>query len=250
MTLDVVFSPLSLADGEVEGKTVVVCDVLRATTTICAALWHGATAVIAERSAETARRRAQTFEPDRVVLAGERRGLPIPGFNVGNSPLDMTPARVAGRTLVLTTTNGTWALSAVAAAAAIYPGSVGNFTLLAAVTQNALDAGEDVVIVCAGRHGAFGIDDAYCAGRLVLEALRPPRPAPRLNSAARYAITLVEQCGRAWEPVLRWSAAGRALRHQGFDADIACSATQDAFPVVAAAAGHRITRAPRPGPGP
>ena len=97
--------PKDLADG-----TVVVIDVLRASTTIIAALEAGAVEVIPCLEIDDARRVAAQFPAEEVILGGERQGLPIEGFDLGNSPEDYTPYAVAGKTLVFTTTNGTRAM--------------------------------------------------------------------------------------------------------------------------------------------
>ena len=113
MKLDVVFTPLGLAPGDVAGRTVLVVDALRATTTICVALHHGAREVIVAVDAEDATRLAHTLDKSDVLLAGERNCVQIPGFQLGNSPSEMTVAAVHGKTLVMTTTNGTRALLAL-----------------------------------------------------------------------------------------------------------------------------------------
>jgi len=112
MTLDVFFAPAGLATQEVAGRPVFVVDVLRATTVICAALSRGARAVVPVATVEEASRLAQTLGPDAAVLVGERHGEPIEGFDLGNSPIEVTEQRVRGKTLVMTTTNGTGALLA------------------------------------------------------------------------------------------------------------------------------------------
>ena len=113
MKLDVAFTPTGLASAEVQGRTVFVIDILRATTTMCAALHHGAKAIIPVASPEEALRLAQTLGSADVLLAGERNAIRTPGFHLGNSPLEMTEAAVRGKTLVVTTTNGTHTLLAV-----------------------------------------------------------------------------------------------------------------------------------------
>ena len=98
MKLDVLFTPLGLTPAEVQGRTVFVIDILRLSTTVCAALHHGARAVVPVPSTEEALRLAQTLGPSEVVLAGERNGVPIPGFPLGNSPREMTAEAVRGLT--------------------------------------------------------------------------------------------------------------------------------------------------------
>src|SRR5438045_9298303 len=106
MKLDVAFTPAGLTNFEVAGRTVFVIDVLLATTVVCAALHHGARGVIPVPSTDEAIRLAQTLDSGDVLLGGERNSAPIPGFALGNSPLEMTEPAVKGKTLVLTTTNG------------------------------------------------------------------------------------------------------------------------------------------------
>jgi 2-phosphosulfolactate phosphatase len=109
--VDVFFTPAGLSPGEVQGRTVFVIDILRATTSMCAALTHGAKAIIPVASTEEALRLAQTLGSDDVLLAGEKNCLRIPGFQLGNSPLEMTESAVKGKTIIVTTSNGTQALS-------------------------------------------------------------------------------------------------------------------------------------------
>src|SRR5690606_23598521 len=142
-------------------RAVVVVDVLRATTTICAALHHGARAVIAAAEIDEAARISQAIDRHEVLLCGERGGRAIPGFALGNSPREMTTAVVGGKTLVMTTTNGTRALLATAGAREVIVGAGVNLAVASARLAEHLAAGHDVLILCAGRERAFALDDAY-----------------------------------------------------------------------------------------
>ncbi len=133
---------------------------------------------------EEALRLAQTLGSEDVLLAGERHAVRIPGFHLGNSPLEMTEAAVRGKTLVVTTSNGTRALLACQGAAAVYPACAANLSLAAEKAREALDTGRRPLIVCAGREGGFSLDDAYAAGRLVAAAQGDTRPRTGLNDAA------------------------------------------------------------------
>ena len=126
MRLDVVFSPAGLGPTAVQGRTAFVIDILRATTSICAALHHGAKALIPVASTDEALRLAQTIGSTDVLLAGETNCLRIPGFQLGNSPLEMTEPAVRGKTVILSTTNGTKALLGCQGAAAAYGTCAGN----------------------------------------------------------------------------------------------------------------------------
>ena len=197
MKLDVVFTPAGLTSQEVQGRTVFVIDILRATTTMCAALHHGARALIPVAATEEALRLAQTIGGADVLLAGERQAVRIPGFHLGNSPLEMTEAAVRGKTLVVTTSNGTQALLACQGAAAVYPACAANLSLAAEKVREALDTGRRPLVVCAGRAGGFSLDDAYTAGRLVAAAQGDIRPRTGLNDAAIAALDLVRRSGRS-----------------------------------------------------
>ena len=96
MTLDVVFTPHGLAAADVAGRTVLVVDVLRASTTICAAMHHGARAIVIAADIEDATRIAHSLDMPGVLLAGERNCARIAGFQLGNSPDEMTAETVAG----------------------------------------------------------------------------------------------------------------------------------------------------------
>ena len=246
MKLDVVFTPTGLASQEVQGRTVFVIDILRATTTMCAALHSGARAVIPVASAEEALRLAQNLGSEDVLLAGERQAVRIPGFHLGNSPLEMTDTVVKGKTLVMTTTNGTRALLACQGAAAVYPACAGNLSLAAEKARDAMESGRRPLIVCAGRKAAFSLDDAYAAGRLVAAAVGDIRGRRALNDAAIAALDLVRRYGEQWERPLRRSRAGRELVRLGFGDDIAAAARLDGYPVLPQLHDRRVTLAAVP----
>lgn len=243
MRLDVFFSTAGLAPQEVAGRPVFVVDVLRATTVICAALYHGARGIVPVASPDEATRMAQTLGPEDVILMGERNFQPIEGFPLGNSPLEMAEAAVRGKTLVMSTTNGTRALLAAQGASEVYVAAAANLDLAGNRARHLLETGKDLVIVCAGKDGQFGLDDAYAAGRLVLEAIEGRRRRKGLNDAALVAVDLARRFGKAWERPLTLSAAGRQLAKLGMGADVADAARENAYPVLPIFRDRRITSA-------
>jgi len=246
MKLHVVFAPGGLTPADVQGRTVFVIDILRATTTMCAALDHGAKAIIPVASTEEALRLAQTIGSADVLLAGEKDCVRIPGFHLGNSPLEMTEPAVRGKTLIVTTTNGTKALLAAQGAAAVYAVGAANLTLAAEKAREEIERDGSVLVVCAGRDGAFSLDDAYCAGRLAAAALESRKPRRGLNDAAIASLDLVRRYGDRWERPLTYSRAGRELIHLGFRDDVLDAARLDAYPVLAYFHDRRVTLAPVP----
>lgn len=243
MKLDVLFTPAGLTLAEVQGRTVFVIDILRATTTMCAALASGARAIIPVASAEEALRLAQTLGSDDVLLAGERNCVRIDGFQLGNSPLEMTEAAVRGKTLVVSTTNGTRALLACQGAGGVHPACAGNLSLAAERARGVLAEGGKVLVVCAGRAGAFALDDAYAAGRLI-SAVLDGAGRRGLNDAALASLDLSRRYGDDWGRALRRCRAGRELIRLGFADDVAACARMDAYPVLPAFHERRVTLTP------
>jgi 2-phosphosulfolactate phosphatase len=246
MRLDVVFTPAGLTPADVQGRTVFVIDILRATTAMCAALNHGAKALIPVASTEEALRLAQTIGSADVLLAGEKDCVRIPGFNLGNSPLEMTETAVRGKTLIVTTTNGTKALLASQGAAAVYAACAAHLSQAAEKAREVVERGGEVLLVCAGRDGAFSLEDAYCAGRLAAATLESRKPRRGLNDAAIASLDLVRRYGDRWERPLTYSRAGRELIKLGFRDDVLDAARLDAYPVLAHFHERRVTLAPVP----
>ncbi len=238
--IEVAFSPLTLGPAEVAGRTVFVIDILRATTTICAALANGARSVIPAATGEDAVRLAQSLGGD-ALLAGERGCVRMPGFALGNSPLEMTREVVAGRPIVPSTTHGSRALVAAVHAKAVTAAAAVNRSVAAERAREAIDAGEPVLVLCAGREGRFSLDDAYCAGRLLGAALGPKPARRHLGDAAIASLALARRLGPEWLRPLRMSAAGRELRRRGFGAEHEASARADAYPVLPHYHDRRLT---------
>jgi 2-phosphosulfolactate phosphatase len=241
MRVDVFFTPAGLTPAELQGRVVFVLDILRATTTMCAALAHGAKAVIPVASTEEALRLAQTIGSNDVLLAGERNCERIAGFHLGNSPLEMTESAVRGKTIVTSTSNGTRALLACQGAGAVYLAAAANLSSAAERAREALDVQQDVLIVCAGREGAFSLDDAYGAGRLASAIFGGTKPRRALNDAGLAALDLVRRYGSGWRRPLAYSRAGRELIRLGFRADVRDAARMDAYPVLPHFHERRIT---------
>jgi 2-phosphosulfolactate phosphatase len=241
MKLDVRFTPAGLTLAEVQGRTVFVIDILRATTSMCAALHHGAKAIIPVSSTEEALRLAQTIGSADMLLAGERNCLRIDGFQLGNSPLEMSEPVVRGKTLVLTTTNGTEALLACQGANAVHPVCAGNLSLAAERARETLERDRSLLVACAGRGGAFSLDDAYTAGRLMAAVLGRTSGRRGCNDAAVASLDLVRRYGENWERPLRRSRAGRELIRLGFANDVLAAARLDAYPVLPIFHERRVT---------
>ncbi|HMC08966.1 MAG TPA: 2-phosphosulfolactate phosphatase [Actinomycetota bacterium] len=175
MKIAVLFTPLGLSAPELAGRGVVVIDVLRAATTVITALANGAKAIVPAATSEEAVRLTANLEKDGLLLAGERKCLKIEGFALGNSPREMTPEVVSGKTIFLATTNGTPALVAAQGGDPVMVGGAVNFKALVERARAVFAERGDLVIVCAGREREFALEDAYTAGRLVRALKRGSR---------------------------------------------------------------------------
>ncbi len=158
---DVILVPTvqSATAAELAGRRVAVIDVLRATTVILTALERGASRVLTVAGLEEARLLRAGLPG--ALLAGERGGFAPEGFDYGNSPVELSGADLAGRIVVLTTTNGTLAVQRAEPAASIVAACLRN---AAAVAGNLASSEGPVALLCAGTEGAFTIEDFYCAG--------------------------------------------------------------------------------------
>jgi 2-phosphosulfolactate phosphatase len=212
MHVHVVLGPAEFATAPLEGRAALVIDVLRATTSVVAACAAGCRSIIPVPDEAAARRVAGRFPGGECLLAGERGGDPIPGFDLGNSPLEYTRDRVEGRVIVLTTTNGTGAMLAAAPAASV---GVAALTNAAAAARWALEADADLTLLCAGEKGSFCLEDAVCAGFVVEALASSASNGQRLTDAAMAARRMAGVYAGRLERLVEDAAWARHLEKAG-----------------------------------
>jgi 2-phosphosulfolactate phosphatase len=228
----VFFLPTLVTPEQLADRTVVVVDVLRATTTIVHALAAGAERVIPCAEVDQAREVAQGLGTV-AILGGERGGRQIPGFHLGNSPAEYTQTTVGGKVLVFTTTNGTRAMVQARLAGPILLGAFVNFSAVCLE----LDRYVDFDVVCAGTRQQISRDDVLLAGAIVADRTRKRGHLP-LNDQAELAVDAWDRVERsAWSfnpiaQVLRNSHGGRHLLDLGMGGDIELAAQLDRFSLV------------------
>ena len=188
MIIDLAFTLHELGKKELAGKSVVVVDALRATTTVTVGLENGAAAFIPVATIEEAREWVAA-NPD-YLLAGERRAMPLEGFHLGNSPRDYRPDKVRGKTIVMTTTNGTQALVAAGGGAEVF---IGSFLNLGALCERLIEAERDTLIACSGEKDLFCLEDTVCGGAIVERLEKTGIPLIKTDAASSAKI-LYEQC--------------------------------------------------------
>lgn len=241
MKVDVCLVPGELNYCQVANRAVVVIDVLRASTTIVTALAHGCRTIIPVEEVEEAKRIAATIGDQHVLLGGERGGVRIDGFALGNSPREYRGANLRDSTIVFTTTNGSRLFRMVQNGAPVLVGALVN---AGAVAQAIAQEGHDVLLVCAGREGRFSTEDCFCAGLLVhrLGQLLPRQVG--LSDAAQ-ATRRFFSARQSPRKVLQGSEHGRFLARIGFGQDIPVCAEVDAYQVVPQYADGVIRARPR-----
>jgi len=234
--LRVFFLPELIDENALPGSRAVVVDVLRATTTVVTALASGAEAVVPCLTIDDARRRAAESPAGKALLGGERGGLPIDGFQLGNSPAEYTSAAVGGKSIVLTTTNGTKALLRCTEASEVLLGALVNLSTICVSLQKGTT---DAAIVCAGTDGHVTREDVLFAGAV----------ADRLGRDTAWQLDDSAQLARdAWQTVaggatgetlqallvdaLRQSRGGQNLVEIGMAADILLAAEVNRYAIV------------------
>lgn len=224
-----------MRSSDTEGGIAVVIDVLRASTTIATALANGAVAVRACGAVADARAaaRAAGRGAGDCLLGGERGGLPIEGFDLGNSPAEYTARRVGGRRVVTTTTNGTAAVEACPLAAALLVGCLVNRRAVAARVVGLLDelGTRPVHLVCAGTDGAVSEEDVLAAGAILDAAGPSPSSLDAPAALALRAFRAVAADG-GLVAALERSRGGRNLLAIGMGGDIAAAAALDTIQIV------------------
>ena len=208
--------PRYVEPDELAGDTVVVIDVLRAATTIVHALAAGAKQVIPCLDVAKARAMASQLPDEKVLLGGEEQGRTIEGFHLGKSPSEYTADRVAGKTVVFTSTNGARAMFHARQAGEVFLGALVNAS---AVARRLYDR-QRIHILCSGSNGEIDDDDVLMAGMLVERLTREGGMVYRQNAQAVTArefwlgsFALPQALGA--EPLAADRLAARLLKSHG-----------------------------------
>jgi 2-phosphosulfolactate phosphatase len=229
MKFDVIFSPVEIAalrTRDLSETTAVVFDILRATSSMITGFAHAAQEILPAETIEEAHA-LKAKHPD-ALLGGERGGVRIAGFDLGNSPLEYRE-KVAGRRIITTTTNGTLALRACDQAREVLAAAFLNLAATAAYLQRARPA--QVLAVCAGTGKEAALEDLLAAGALA-EALSEAGPL-EMTDAAQAALALYAQFRGRLLAGFQLAKNGRALLASGFAEDVPWCAQVSVYSLVA-----------------
>jgi 2-phosphosulfolactate phosphatase len=222
----VCFSPMLYPLYASKESVTVVVDILRATSAICTAFQHGIAKVIPVPEVD------DTYfykNNEDCIIAAERGGEIVEGFTFGNSPFSYMGPEIKGKTLVITTTNGTQAIEASKDSDIILIGSFSNFSLL---TEQLAELQKDVMILCAGWKNRFNLEDTLFAGGVV-DYLRENGFDYALDSDAAIASLTLFQAAKS-NPLkyLKDSSHSKRLQRLHLDRDVEYCLTYDTAPVL------------------
>jgi 2-phosphosulfolactate phosphatase len=236
MQVQVISSVNEASSARFHHKTAIVIDVLRATSTIITALAAGALSVI---PAETVME-ARALQRPGDLLGGERFCRKIAGFDLGNSLDEYSEQIVAGRRIVLTTTNGTRAIHKSMRADHVLTASMLNAE---ACARAAIELRRDVVILCAGSHDEFAIEDGLCAG-LVLDKLHNiSGTALEMDDFGTAMLSLYRNRSALIKETMMNGMSGKRLLKLGMKRDIEACSSVDIYQVVPRLNGDLLMRA-------
>lgn len=238
MKIDLHLIPNEVTEERLKDRVVVVVDVLRSSTTICAALGAGAKEVIPAESTAAAIQLASLLSRDAILLCGEKEGKLVEGFDLGNSPFEYTPAKVKGKTLVFGSTNGSPAIIKTRQARRTI---ICGFVNLDVVVKSLSKETQPFAILCAGSLSEFAIEDAVCAGMMLVELQRKTSRKLDLNDGAVSAMILAERYRDSVPEVVANSHHGRYLARIGMQDDLLFCADVNRLPLVPIYSDGKIT---------
>ncbi|RKX17030.1 MAG: 2-phosphosulfolactate phosphatase [Candidatus Zixiibacteriota bacterium] len=229
MHADLFMVPGPVKEKGLAGKTLVMIDVLRASTTICYALNAGAKSIIPVSEPGEATEMRAKIGVENSLICGERDGIKIENFDLGNSPLEYTRETVADKNIVLTTSNGTRTYGKAKNSGIIITGAIVN---ISAVAFRVAQEQNDLAIICAGHMEHVSIEDTICGGMLIHKVLTDEKLTLELNDAASLALLLYRSNSRALKETIAQGEHGRYLGKIGFGEDVALAADADSIPVL------------------
>lgn len=226
MVIDVIETAGSIEKEIILDKTVLIIDVLRATSVMTTALANGVKAIYPYKDIESVLENSK--KDTNPLLCGERKGLKIDGFDCGNSPLEYTKELVANRNMYMTTSNGTRAIESCAKyAAKIY---IVAFLNIQAIVEKIVSEDKDVVIVCSGTDDKFSFDDALCAGEIIKRATKINQNIKCTDIAL--ALKFIADSTKCIPETLKGCKHFEYLKSIGFEVDMEHCFTMDKYNII------------------
>ncbi len=225
MKMEICFTAQELTPSLVYGKTAVILDIFRTSSTIITALAKGAVKILPASSPENAIELKKRLPHS--LVGGEYLNERIASFDLGNSPLEYTSEIIQGQNIILSTTNGTGSIQKTRDANKIY---IGSFLNAQALVQKLQESPNDILLICVGTQGEFSLEDTCCAGYL-LHLLQATRKLI-INDRALNALALYQHFQQNLPYNLSQSKNGRALLLKGQWSDIEYCCLTDLFATI------------------
>lgn len=221
-TVQVCLTPALVQTYDFKGKVAVVIDILRATTSMCVAIDHGAAEIIPVLTPEE----CAGYQSKGFLCAAERNGSTVDGFTMGNSPFSYMKPEIKGARIAMTTTNGTQAIQMAKNAFQIVIGSFANLTIL---SEYILDRNEPIILLCSGWKNRVNLEDTIFAGALVD---RLGNAYNRLDDASVMAHCLFEAANHNKRTYIELSHHYQRLIEMNLQKDVKYCLRQDSHPVL------------------
>ncbi|MGB0346043.1 MAG: 2-phosphosulfolactate phosphatase [Balneolaceae bacterium] len=226
--IDVFFSVQAFQEEDLRGKSAVIIDILRATSSMTTAISNGAKKVIPVEDMSDAVKIAKTMDTNDYLLCGEKNGVKIEGYHLGNSPLEYTPETIQDKTLIFNTTNGTKAIKKANLANRIY---LGAFLNQQSVLNALKDHDDEVVLICSGWRGRLALEDTLFAGSILYHMFDGKLPQ-KTKDGAKVAFGLYEKFKDNLEDTISGSDHAYRLSNLVPENDIPFCCQVDKFDVL------------------
>jgi len=228
--IEVCFTPAMLEYFDISESVVVVVDIFRATSSICYGIENGAAEILPVSTLEE----CIAFQNKGYLLAAERNGEVVKGFNFGNSPFAYTEEKVKGKRIVLTTTNGTYAIDR---ARKSYKTVIGSFLNISALSTYLITQDRNILILCAGWKNKFNLEDTLFAGALIEKISRDSFVS---DDAGIAALTLFQNARNDLRGFLKQSSHSVRLEELNIEEDILFCLKMDICTSVPVLQGNKI----------
>jgi len=227
-----------------EGQIVVAIDVLRASTTVCAALYNGANEIVPAESSEKAAKIYANISRSLRFLGGERNGVKLDGFDAGNSPAEYTREIIEGKTVIFTSTNGAIAFNKANKAKFKIVGCFANYNVvndfINEVISSSLNKKLTISFVCGGSNGNISIEDTLCAGAFIANLMNTI-PNCKISDSSLVALEMFKLHYKEIRSYVKTTSHSKHLESIGMGDDIDLCLTLDKYPVLPIIKDGKIT---------
>jgi 2-phosphosulfolactate phosphatase len=227
MKINVYLTPEGVHEPDLHDQTVLLIDVLRTASNIITAFHNGAKLVVPAALLGDAARISANM--DASILAGEKNGEPIDGYDLGNSPAEFTAEVVGGKRIILHTTNGTPAILKFKGAKSL---AITGFLNLSAAASYALEQGNDISIICIGNKGCPTLEDTLCVGALLNILENHPNVEKASCDEAYMARLVYKTEHKNILKAMSKSVHGQSLIEKGFSSDLDYCSAQNMTSIV------------------